>query len=64
MNVWLRLLNNEGSLQGAEQGNRYYLHVVKSAKQKGGISPAGMNVAVTERDGLPDSAAANGSWQC
>lgn len=34
MNIWLWLLNNEGSLQGAGQGNRCNLNVIKSAKQK------------------------------
>lgn len=34
MNIWLWLLNNEGSLQGAAQGNRYNLNVIKSAEQK------------------------------
>lgn len=40
-NVWLWLLNNEGSLQGAGRGDRYNLNVVKSAKQKGGYQRRG-----------------------
>lgn len=62
-NVWLWLLNNDSSLQGAGRGDRYHLNVVKSTKQKEGYQQwgwmwplrKGMALQIT----LPETAAGN-----